>query len=150
MAQHLTGEQIEAAIKDLALRGIVEPIQVVAPEWQRQVLLNHHGAVFINNSGRTLSAEEGLLIVQDYADLLRLCSQMGFTHADHRGAEVVSISGSAQGESREAFVFELTFRSDGYYLLRGHELVEGSYGCLTEALINFDPYNNELVPPDEL
>ncbi len=97
-----------------------------------------------------MEAAEGLVVVEDYADLLHQCAQMGFTHAEPSGAEIVNITGRVSTEAREAIVFELTFRSDGYYLLRGHELVDGSYGQLMDALRYFDPYDNNLIPPAEL
>lgn len=48
MAQHLTGDQLDHVIKDLAYRGVVEPVEVGNhnANWQRQVLLNNHGGCF--------------------------------------------------------------------------------------------------------
>lgn len=152
IAQHLTGEQIDIAVKDLAAREVVKPIEVRGHAWLRQVLLNDHGAVVINNTGRLITPIEGLLLLEDYEDLVRVCEQRGLAHAGNANVGVVPMD-SAMGDSgdvREAVVFELTFRSDGYHLLRGRELMGGNHLQLTKELANFDPYNNKLFSPDEL
>lgn len=152
LAQHLTDEQISNTVRELAEREVVQPIEVKCHSWQRQVLLNQHGAVFINDTGKQLSASAGLYTVKDYDDLLRQCAERGFSHAGNMASDgvVSSADGLQHATTREAFVFELTFRSDGWHLLRGRPLVEGTYRCLTKALVNFDPYNNKLFEPSEL
>lgn len=152
IAQHLTGDQIDLVVKDLAEREVVKPVEVRGHAWLRQVLLNDHGAVIINNTGRLITPTDGLMLLQDYEDLLRVCEQRGLAHAGNTDAGVMPMEHRVNeaADVREAVVFELTFRSDGCHLLRGRELTSGKHRCLTKALINFDPYNSTIFKVDEL
>ncbi len=49
----------------------------------------------------------------------------------------------------EAIVYELTFRTDGYYLLQGHVWVHSNFADLAERLSQFDPQNNTLLTKDD-
>lgn len=152
LTQHLTGDQIDVVVKDLADREVVKPVEVRGHSWLRQVLLNDYGAVIINNTGRLITPTDGLILLQDYEDLLRVCDQRGLAHDGNpsSGSAPMGQRLDKTADVREAVVFELTFRSDGYHLLCGRELTNGNRRVLTKALIDFDPYNNRIFSVDEL
>ncbi len=144
-AQELTGQQVADVIKNLAERDIVVPVEIQRPEWQRQVLLNRQGAVIINNTGRAIASSADLFEVKDYAHLVGLCNELGFEHSSITNTRMLE----SEATRTEAIVYELTFRTDGYYLLQGHVWVHSNFADLAERLSQFDPQNNTLLTKDD-
>lgn len=107
------------------------------------------GAAFINDTGRTVVACDDLIELKDYDELIRRCDKLGYRYSDVMEPKAEQTSDILE-QPRRVVAFHMTFRSDGYYLLRGRALTEGSYNNLCHVLASFDPYDNKLFKNDEL